>query len=79
MAIKYEINRELLDERIKRKFGTTQNFCNELGITKQSLSNKLNAKSISIASLVDIANALGISSRMFKDYFFTWIEKDELH
>ncbi len=79
MAIKYEINRELLDERIKRKFGTTLNFCNELGITKQSLSNKLNAKSISIASLVDIANALGISNKRFKDYFFTWIKKDELH
>jgi len=79
MAIKYEINRELLDERIRRKFGTTQNFCNELGITKQSLSNKLNAKSISIASLVDIANALGISNKRFKDYFFTWVTKDELH
>ena len=60
-------------------FGPTQNFCNELGITKQSLSNKLNAKSISIASLVDIANALGISNKRFKDYFFTWITKDELH
>lgn len=79
MAIKYEINRELLDDRIKRMFGTTQNFCNELGITKQSLSNKLNAKSISIASLVDIANALGISNKRFKDYFFTWIQNDELH
>ena len=79
MAIKYEINRELLDERIRLKYGTTQNFCNELGITKQSLSNKLNAKSISIASLVDIANALGISNKRFKDYFFTWIQKDELH
>ena len=79
MAIKYEINRELLDDRIKRRFGTTLNFCNELGITKQSLSNKLNAKSISIASLVDIANALGISNKRFKDYFFTWITKDELH
>ena len=74
MAIKYEINRELLDERIRIKVELTQNFC-KLGITKQSLSNKLNAKSISIASLVDIANALGISNKRFKDYFFTWIQK----
>lgn len=67
--VKYQINHELLKERVIKKFGTEKSFYEFLGISKQAYYYKLRAKNLSIQSLVEIANALGITQNQFKDYF----------
>lgn len=74
MAIKYEINRDLLNKRIQKRYGTTNNFVKELGVSKQSWFYKIRVGSMSIKSMIDICNALDITENTFKDYFLKKVD-----
>lgn len=74
MAIKYKLNRDLLDKRIAKMYGNNNNLAKALGITKQALSYKLNAEYVSIYSLIEISNALKISKSDFSDYFIEKVD-----
>ena len=69
MSIKYEVNRELLSERIVKRYGSQKAFLKALGITRQAFNYKINASSVSIVSLIEICNVLDISERQFMNYF----------
>ena len=57
--------------KIVEVFGTIGNFCEEVGLSQNLLSMKLNGKSdFTYDQIVAISNALGISSREIGDYFF---------
>lgn len=74
MSIKYEVNRELLSERINKKYQNQKAFLKALGITRQAFNYKINAGSVSIASLINICNALDISNRQFMNYFIKKVD-----
>lgn len=57
--------------KIVEVFGTIGKFCEEVGLSQNLLSMKLNGKSdFTYDQIVAISNALGISSREIGDYFF---------
>lgn len=74
MSIKYEVNRELLSERINKKYQNQKAFLKALGITRQAFNYKINAGSVSITSLINICNALDISNRQFMNYFIKKVD-----
>lgn len=74
MAIKYKINRDLLNQRIIKFYGRESKFIKALGISRQAWNYKLNADSVSITSLIEISNLLDISTYQFRDYFLEKVE-----
>ncbi len=58
--------------KIREKFGTQENFALAIGISRASLSDKLNEKSdFSHSEIISICDKLDISVDSISDYFFT--------
>lgn len=69
MQLQFKVDRDLLDKRIIKMYGSQVNFLKVLGMTRQNFHYKLNAENITIKSIVEICNVLEISDNQFKRYF----------
>ena len=66
----YKYNK--LRGRIIEKFGTQEKFANEIGISENSLSKKMQCKTgISQSDMTKWANLLEIPMEEYGEYFFT--------
>ena len=58
--------------RIIEKFGTQDNFASEIGISRNSLSLKMNCKTgFSQSDIIKCSELLGIPADEYGEYFFT--------
>lgn len=74
MAIQYKLDRDLLEKRIAKMYGTQHNLAKAMNITKQALAYKLNAENVTIQSLCMISNALKITKGDFTKYFIEKVD-----
>lgn len=57
--------------RIVERFGSQSSFADAMGITEQTVTNKLNGKrEFSQGDIIEWCNALEISAELVGDYFF---------
>lgn len=58
--------------RIVEKYGSQNKFADRIGLSKQSVSLKMNGKTEFSQNDIDVwANALDIEREQYADYFFT--------
>lgn len=76
MKITFKINRDLFYYKIKVKFGSTTEFVEHLGISKQALSYHVVKKGMNINTILRYSNALKLTPQEFIEVFFE-IEESE--
>ena len=70
--MKYEFDYQKLKGKIVEKKKNQENLANQMGITKQSLNQKLNNKvAFKQSDIITISNLLEISKVEISEYFFT--------
>jgi len=70
--MKYEFDYQKLKGKIVEKTKNQENLANQMGVTKQSLNQKLNNKvAFKQSDIVTISTLLEISKVEIPEYFFT--------